>query len=53
MNILYIKNVCVGFMVFEIPRVSIFGHYPYSVTFPYVPICMCTCLLCKHVNITL
>ena len=26
---------CVGFMVSEIPRVSVFGHCPYSVTFSY------------------
>ena len=25
----------VGFMVSEIPRVSVFGNCPYSVTFPY------------------
>ena len=36
MNILFIKYFCVGFMVSEIPRVSVFGHFPYSVTFPYV-----------------
>ena len=30
------KNNCVGFMVSEIPRVSVFGHCPYSVTFPYI-----------------
>ena len=35
MNILFITNCCVGFMVSDIPRVSIFGHCPYSVTFPY------------------
>ena len=35
MNILFIKHFCVGFMVSEIPRVSVFGHCPYSVTFPY------------------
>ena len=35
MNILLITNFCVGFMVSEIPRVSVFGHCPYSVTFPY------------------
>ena len=35
MNILLIKYFFVGFMVFEIPRVSVFGHFPYSVTFPY------------------
>ena len=36
MNILLIKHFCVGFMVSEIPRVSVFGHCPYSVTFPYI-----------------
>ena len=35
MNILFIKHFFVEFMVSEIPRVSVFGHYPYSVTFPY------------------
>ena len=35
MNILFIKYFFVGFMVSEIPRVSVFGHCPYSVTFPY------------------
>ena len=35
MNILYIKHFFVGFMVSEILRVSVFGHCPYSVTFPY------------------
>ena len=35
MNILFIKHFFVGFMVSEIPRMSIFGHCPYSVTFPY------------------
>ena len=34
MNILFIKIFFVGFMVSEIPRV--FGHCPYSVTFPYI-----------------
>ena len=34
-NILFIKLFFVGFMVSEIPRVSVFGHCPYSVTFPY------------------
>ena len=34
MNILFIKHFFVGFMVSEIPR-SVFGHCPYSVTFPY------------------
>ena len=37
MNILLIKHFCVGFMVSEIPRVSVFGYCPYSVTFPYLP----------------
>ena len=36
MNILFNTNFFVGFMVFEIPRVSVFGHCPYSVTFPYM-----------------
>ena len=35
MNILLIKHFFVGFMVSEIPRVSVFGHCSYSVTFPY------------------
>ena len=33
MNIVLIKHIFVGFMVSEIPRVSIFWHCP--VTFPY------------------
>ena len=33
MNILFINNFFVGFMVSEIPRVSVFGHCPFSVTF--------------------
>ena len=36
MNILFIKHYFVGFLISEIPRVSVFGHCPYSVTFPYV-----------------
>ena len=36
MNILFIKHFFVGFMVSDIPRVSVFGHCPYSVTFPYI-----------------
>ena len=35
MNILFIKHLFVGFMVSEIPRVSLLGHCPYSITFPY------------------
>ena len=31
---LYTKNP-VGFIISEIPRVSVFGHYPYLVNFPY------------------
>ena len=38
MNILFIKIFFVEFMVSEIPRVSVFGHCPYSVTFPYLDI---------------
>ena len=36
MNILFIKNFFVGFMLSDIPIVSVFGHYPYWVTFPYL-----------------
>ena len=35
MNILFITIFFVGFMVSEIPRVSVFGNCPFSVTFPY------------------
>ena len=35
MNMLFIKLFVVGFMVSEIPRVSILGYCPYSVTLPY------------------
>ena len=38
MNILLIKHFFVGFMVSEIPRVSVFGHCQYSVTFHYINI---------------
>ena len=38
MNILFIKHFFVGFMISEIPRVSVsvFGDCPYSVIFPYI-----------------
>ena len=36
MNIVFIKHVFVGCMVSEISRVSVFGHCPYLVTFPYI-----------------
>ena len=36
MNILFINNFFVGFVVSEIPRVSVFGYCPYSVTFTYM-----------------
>ena len=35
MNILFIKHFFVDFMICEIQRMSVFGHYPYSVTFSY------------------
>ena len=35
MNILFIKHFLVGFMVADIPRVSVFGHCQYSITLPY------------------
>ena len=31
-----LNNFFGGFMVSEIPRLSVFGHCPYSVTFPFV-----------------
>ena len=34
-NMLFIEHFFVEFMVSEIPRVSVFGQSPYSVTFPY------------------
>ena len=36
MNIVFIKHFFVGFIFSEIPRVSVFGYCPYSVTFPYM-----------------
>ena len=30
MNILFIKHFFVGFMISEIPRVSVFGYFPLS-----------------------
>ena len=36
MNVLFIKHFFVGFMVSEIPRMSVFGHCPYSVNFPHL-----------------
>ena len=35
MNMLFITIFFVGFMVSEIPRVSVFGPSPYLVTLPY------------------
>ena len=35
MNMLCITVFFVGYMVSDIPRVSVFEHCPYSVTFPY------------------
>ena len=28
MNMLFIKHFCIGFMVSEIPRISVFGYLP-------------------------
>ena len=36
MNFVFIKHFFVGVIVSEIPRVSVFGYCPYSVTFPYI-----------------
>ena len=38
MNILFTTDFFMGFMVSEIPRVSVFGHCPYSETFHYIRI---------------
>ena len=48
MNILFITILFVGFMVSEIQRVSVFGHCPYSVTFPYRYRVMATSLLYNY-----
>ena len=48
MNMLFITIFFVGFMVSEIPRVSVFGHCPYSVTFPYVCICVYMYNICVY-----
>ena len=34
----YFKNSFVGFIVSKKPRVSVFGHFSYTVTFPYANI---------------
>ena len=34
MNILFIKQFFVGFMVSEIPRVSVFGYFPLHLPLP-------------------
>ena len=49
MNILFINNMFVGFMVSDIPRVSVFGHCPYSVTFP-CDLCRCNTRTFVHVK---
>ena len=46
MNILLIKHFVVGFIVSDIPRVSVFGHCPYSVTFPYICIVFIRIYIC-------
>ena len=53
MNILFIINFVVGFIVSEIPRVSVFGHCPYSLTFPYRYTQMWTYLDFDHFKIQL
>ena len=45
MNILFIKHFFLGFIVYEIPRVSVFGHCPYLVTFPYKETMYINCTL--------
>ena len=36
MNIVFINHFFVGFMLSDIPMVSVFVHYTYSVTLPYL-----------------
>ena len=36
MNMLFVNILVVGFMVIEIPRVSVLVHYQYSVNLPYL-----------------
>ena len=36
MNILFINNFFVGFMVFEIQRVSVFGYFPLYIYLYYI-----------------
>ena len=38
MNMLFIKHFFVGFMVSELPRVSVFGYFPLDTT------CVAQCL---------
>ena len=38
MNILFIKHFFVGFMVSEIPRVSVFGYFPLHIFLIYYTI---------------
>ena len=43
MNILFLNIFFLGFMVSEIPRVSVFGHCPYSFMFSvYIMIVYCS-----------
>ena len=48
MNILFITHFFVGFIVSEIPRVSVLGHCPYSVTFPYRCVDIAHKLVCMN-----
>ena len=53
MNILFIKHFFVGFMVSEIPIVSILGHCQYSVTFPYyLNVTTCSHFICIKLILT-
>ena len=47
MNILFIKHFCVGFMVSDIPRVSVFGYFqPYIyILIIHVLFCIVLCIL--------
>ena len=49
MNILLIKHFFVGFMVSEIPRVSVFGYFPLQ-RVAYRQVSVLTCQRVEHVD---
>ena len=55
MNMLFIKHFVVGFMVSEIPRVSVFGHYPTdSVRIQLLsPMCLYVYITCIMITVVI